>query len=334
MEITPANLSPLFATFDMSFQRGFQLPPSYYDQIATLAPSGTRQNTYAWLGRTTKFREWIGPRSLEMLESHGYSLVNRPYENTIGVDRDDIEDDQYGVYTPVFEQMGWDSKVHPDVLTFGLIKSALENIDSGSGPDRTCYDGKTFFSASHPVGLAGATAAVSNHNVNGSLSSNKPWLLIDAGRPIRPFIFQTRKAYTMTRMNALTDEAVFTEKLFRFGVDARVSAGFGLWQLAYASNADLSNPANFAAAVAAMRKIRTDAGLPFGAWSSTKKYLLVPPDLESAGRRILHAETIVGQGAGGPTGTVNTSGSVPGVSESNVWKGSADLIVSEYLNFD
>lgn len=318
MEITPATLGPLFLGFEMTFQRGFTMPPTYWEKISTLAGSSTRSNVYPWLGRTTKFREWLGPRVLEMLEAHGYSIVNKDFENTVGVERNDIEDDQYGVYTPMFEQLGWDSKVHPDTLIFGAIKSATTNTDSGSAPTSVLgYDGKTFFSKLHPVGLAGATSNVANIDDGGSGSF---WYLIDASRPIRPFIFQKRKEYTMTRMNALTDEAVFMEKVFRFGVDCRVNSGFGLWQLAYASNQDLTNPENYGAARAAMRSIKTDAGLPFGALAGTSNiFLLVPPLLEEAGRQLLNADFMVGAGA---------SGSVP---TTNIWKGTAELIVSEYL---
>jgi phage major head subunit gpT-like protein len=314
MEITPATLGPLFTTYELTFQRGFAMPPTYFEQIASLAPSGSRQNVYPWLGRTTKFREWLGPRVIEMLESHAYAIVNKPFENTVGVNRDDIEDDQYGVYTPMFEQLGWDSKVHPDTLVFGLIKDTIANADAGSPPPASiCYDGKTFFSKLHPVGLAGNTTAVANWDDSGG--GNPYWYLVDASRPVRPFMFQKRKEYTMTRMNALTDEAVFMEKVFRFGVDARVNSGFGLWQLCYASNADLTNPASYEAARAAMRAIKTDAGLPFGALAgpSSAIFLVVPPVLEGPARRLLSAEFFS-----------NTQ-------ISNIWKGTAQAVVSEYL---
>jgi len=319
MEITPATLGPLFLGFEMVFQRGFDMPPTYWAMISTTAPSTTRSKVYPWLGRTTKFREWLGPRVLEMLEAHGYAIVNKDFENTVGVNRNDIEDDQYGVYTPMFEQLGWDSKVHPDTLIFGGIKSSTVNFDTGSPtPEVLGYDGKTFFSKLHPVGLAGATSAVANIDDGGG--SNPFWYIIDASRPIRPFIFQKRKEYTMTRMNAITDEMVFMERVFRFGVDCRVNAGFGLWQLAYASNRDLTNPENYGIARAAMRSIKTDAGLPFGVLSGGKNiYLLVPPLLEEAGRQLLHSDFMVGAGASS------------GVPTTNIWKGSADLIVSEYL---
>jgi phage major head subunit gpT-like protein len=225
----------------------------------------------------------------------------------------------------MFEQLGWDSKSHPDTLVFSLIIKALNNVDAGSPTsDILGYDGKTFFSTVHPVGLAGATSAVSNCDLShggGNLVTNQPWLLVDAGRPVRPFIFQKRKEYTMTRMNALTDEAVFMEKVFRFGVDCRVNAGWGLWQLCYASNADLSDPSAFAEAIAAMRKFKTDAGLPFGSWSSKKKYLVVGPDNEGKARQILNATFAVGLGASNAVATTN------------IWNGAAELVVTPYLQF-
>ena len=59
MEISAANLTALFTGFDVVFQRGFEKPPSYYEQITSVVRSASRQTTYPWLGRTTKFRELL-----------------------------------------------------------------------------------------------------------------------------------------------------------------------------------------------------------------------------------------------------------------------------------
>jgi phage major head subunit gpT-like protein len=313
MEVSAANLNALFTSFDVIFQRGFEEPPSYYAKISSVVRSASAQTQYPWMGRTTKFREWLGDRTLQNLESHNYSITNRNFEDTVGIDRNAIEDDTYGVYEPVIEQLGWDTKVHPDMLLFTTIKAAVNTPSSVLG-----YDGQAFFSASHPVGLMGNTPTqVANINSSGS---GAYWFLVDASRPIRPFIFQLRREYAVTRMNTLTDEAVFNRREFRYGVDGRANTGVGLWQLCYASNTDLSNPANYGAARAAMRSIRTDGGLPFGALSSRKGvYLVVPPSLEEVGRQLLNSEFMVGAGA---------SSSVP---TTNIWRNSADLIVSEYL---
>ncbi|HXZ87643.1 MAG TPA: Mu-like prophage major head subunit gpT family protein [Candidatus Binataceae bacterium] len=317
MEITAANLTALFTGFDVIFQRGFEKPPSYYERIATVVRSTSRQTTYPWLGRTTRFREWLGERVVQALETHSYTIVNKDFEDTVSISRNDVEDDNYGVYEPVIEQLGWDAKVHPDVLLFSMIKNAVTTPSSVLG-----YDGQPFFSAAHPVGplAAGGDARDSSASNINSSGSGAYWFLIDASRVVRPFIFQLRREYTVTRMNTLNDEAVFNRREFRFGVDARANTGVGLWQLAYASNTDLSNPANYGAARAAMRTVKTDAGLPFGALASRKDvYLLVPPALEEVASQLLHSDFMVGAGA---------SASVP---TGNIWKGTAELIVSEYL---
>lgn len=317
MEITAANLTVLFTGFDLIFQRGFDKPPSYYDRIATVVRSTSRQTTYPWLGRTTKFREWLGDRAVQALETHAYTIANKNFEDTISIDRNDIENDSYGVYEPIIEQLGWDTKVHPDVLLFSMIKNAVNS--PASVPS---YDGQAFFSATHPVGPLGAAGDgrdTTASNINSS-GTGAWWFLIDGSRALRPFIFQLRREYTMTRMNTITDEAVFNRREYRFGVDGRANTGVGLWQLAYASNTDLSNPANYGAARAAMRSIKTDGGMPFGALSNPKSvYLLVPPSLEEVARQLLNSEFMAGAGASA------------NVSTGNIWKNSAELIVSEYL---
>lgn len=317
MEITAASLSALFTGFDVIFQRGFEKPPSYYEKIATVVRSTSRQTTYPWLGRTTKFREWLGGRVVQALETHSYTIMNRNFEDTISIDRNDIEDDNYGVYEPIIEQLGWDTKVHPDILLFTMVKNAVNTPSSVLG-----FDGQPFFSTTHPVGPLGSANDARDSvaaNINSS-GSGPYWFLIDASRALRPFIFQLRREYSMTRMETLSDEAVFSRREFRFGVDGRANTGVGLWQLAYASNLDLSVPANYGAARTAMRSLKTDGGMPFGSLTDpASAFLVVPPALEEVARQLLHSEFMVGAGA---SATVPTS---------NIWKGSAQLIVSEYL---
>ena len=52
---------------------------------------------------------------------------------------------------------------------------------------------------------------------------------------IKPVIFQRRRDYDLRRMDMRDDEHVFMRDNYRYGVDARVNAGYGLWQLAYGS---------------------------------------------------------------------------------------------------
>ena len=389
MEISANNLTVLFTGFDTIFQKGFEMAPSYYEKICSIVPSSTSQTIYPWLGRTTGFREWVGDRVLQALEAHAYTIVNKTFEDTVGIERERIEDDQYGVYSPVIEQLGWDAKTHPDQLIFGMMKAAVLNAPVSIGkitmPVPTCYDGQNIFSTAHPVGPAGDTSAkivfpgwnastkysvgtyildsngntqqvttggtsgssvpswattvgntTSDNTVTWTLQAIGPaqpnltssgsgpyWFLIDAARPIKPFIFQKRREYAVTRMNTATDEAVFSQRLFRYGVDVRCNAGVGLWQLTYASNTDLSSPQNYGAAVQALRQIKSDAGVPFGAWNGapTTRFLVVPPALEEVARQLLHATF----GAGSIGGAVST------IPIANIYLNDATLIVSEWL---
>ncbi|MDT8857013.1 Mu-like prophage major head subunit gpT family protein [Paracoccaceae bacterium Fryx2] len=93
-----------------------------------------------------------------------------------------------------------------------------------------------------------------------------------------------------------------------YGVRARVNAGFGLWQLAYGSKADLTEE-TYAAARAAMMDFKSDGGRILGVPPTV---LVVPPSLESAALHPLNTETKDGGG-------------------SNPWKGTAELIVTPYV---
>jgi phage major head subunit gpT-like protein len=326
MEVSANNLTTLFTGFDTIFQKGFEMAPSYYEKISSIVPSSTSQTIYPWLGRTTGFREWIGDRVLQAMEAHAYTIVNKTFEDTVGIERERIEDDQYGVYAPVIEQLGWDAKTHPDQLIFGMMKAAVTGSAVTIGkltiPVPTCYDGNNLYYTSHPVGALNEAGGTTASNLNSSGSSDY-WFLVDAARPIKPFIFQKRREYAVTRMNTATDEAVFNQRMFRYGVDVRCNAGVGLWQLTYASNTDLTNPANYGAAVKALRSIKGDAGVPFGAWNGppTTRFLVVPPSQEEAARLLLHATF----GAG------NIAGSVSTIPIANNYLNDATLIVSEWL---
>ncbi len=318
MIINQQNLDALFIAWNGIFAKSFQATKVYYEDLASVVPSDTSENLYPFLGLSLSFREWLGDRVIQNLETHSYTLRNRDFEDTVGVNRNMIEDDRYGVFNTVFEQLGWNARRHPDKLLFTLIKTATATPNAV-----LAYDGVAFF-GTHTVGKLGRGSGTATPNID-SGGSGPYWYLLDVSRPLKPFIVQKRKEYTFVRMNVEQDEKVFMAKLFRYGVDARINVGVGLWQLAYASNQDLSNSSNYAAALAAMRSIKTDAGEPFESAlleGPENLKLLVPPSLEETARRLLNAEFVAG-GAGGPTGA--------GGPVSNIWRNSAGLITSPWL---
>lgn len=271
MIINQANLSNLFTGFKAAFNTGFRSAQPMWDKVATQVPSSNKTEDYAWLGQFPRLREWIGDRQVKNLAASKYSILNKSFESTVAVMRDDIDDDQYGVYTPLFAEMGYAAQTHPDELIFALLAAGFAT---------NCYDGQYFFDTDHPV--AGGTVA----NTDGG--SGAAWFLLDTRRPLKPLIFQKRKDYNLQVLQDEKDEAVFMRKEYRYGVDARCNAGYGFWQQAWGSKQTL-DATHFDAGVAAMLAFKSDDGRPLGVNPSL---LVVGPTNRAAGRALIEAERL------------------------------------------
>ena len=275
MEINNANLRTLFVAFNAAFKAGLGQAASQYLQIATVVPSTTGSEEYGWLGQLPGLREWIGDRVVHAIGTHGYTVKNKPFELTVGVPRTAIEDDNYGVYTPLMTEMGRAAEAHPDELVFRLLKD---------GRTALCYDGQPFFSTAHKVlNEKGKEVNVSNVSDDGAGPS---WYVLETRRALKPLIFQNRKSPNFVAKTAETDDNVFDRKEYVWGVDARLNVGYGLWQLAYASKQTL-DAANFGAAYAAMQSMKGDNGRPLGI---RPKLLVVPPSLREKALEVVKAE--------------------------------------------
>ncbi|MGQ7818821.1 Mu-like prophage major head subunit gpT family protein [Metapseudomonas furukawaii] len=74
--------------------------------------------------------------------------------------------------------------------------------------------------------------------VSGRLKSDTAWFLLDTSRPVRPFIYQERKAPDFVQQTDMSSDDVFSRKKFKFGAEARAAGGYGFWQLAYGSTGE------------------------------------------------------------------------------------------------
>jgi phage major head subunit gpT-like protein len=302
-----AKAEALFLTFDKRFQQGYDMAPSFVDQIASTIPSTTRESRYVWMDRIPALREWIGPREIQSLTSQAYSLPNKKYERTVPLDLDDLEDDQIQVFAGVPEELGIEAKIWPD----RLLAEAVE-----AGESALSFDSAAFFSTSHPIDTTGVITTNTQSNlytsaalaaptlsegrkrlksmkgrdgnplgvgsrgklllmvpnalestamalansemiapsltfagnaaggyqsnvlrgsfdvlVNPYLTDDTAWYLMDTSRPIKPFIWQLRKAPKFTWKNRPEDDNVFFTNQALYGVDARGAAGYGLYFL-------------------------------------------------------------------------------------------------------
>ena len=143
MIVNPQTLRGIYIAFNTLFNKAFEGETPLYEKIATVTPSTTDAETYAWLGDIPGMREWIGEREIQNLTASDYVIKNKDFELTVGVDRNAIEDDKIGLYNPSVQMLGQSAAMHPDELIFTLLASGFSSL---------CYDGKPFFSAEHEVG--------------------------------------------------------------------------------------------------------------------------------------------------------------------------------------
>jgi len=143
MIVNPQNLRGIYVGFNTLFNRALTTVNPLYTEVATVTPSTTDAETYAWLGDIPGMREWIGDREVQNLSASDYTIKNKDFELTIGIDRNAIEDDKIGLFNPSIEMLGQSAAMHPDKLVFSLLKN---------GFNEKCFDGKAFFSSEHMIG--------------------------------------------------------------------------------------------------------------------------------------------------------------------------------------
>lgn len=296
MILNRQNLDALRVGFKTSFQNGLGQAPSMHGRVATTITSTARAEKYGWLGKFPKMREWLGDRVIHNIMEHDYTVKNRDFEGTVSVDRNDIEDDTLGLYGTMFEELGYSAASLPDELVFALLMAGFTT---------PCYDGQFFFDTDHPV-LDENGVAQSVSNTGGGAGT--PWFLMVTKRPLKPLIFQQRKAPEFVNKDKPNDDNVFNQKMFVYGVDSRCNVGFGFWQFAYGSKQPLT-PENYAAARAAIAGMKGDHGRPLGLVPDA---LIVPSTLEGLGKKIV-------------VSSLTTGG------ETNEWAGTADLVMVPWL---
>ena len=143
MIVNPQTLRGIYVGFNTLFNKALTTVTPLYTEVATVTPSTTDAETYAWLGDIPGMREWIGEREIQNLSASDYTIKNKDFELTVGIDRNAIEDDKIGLYNTSVEMLGHSAAMHPDKLVFELLKK---------GFTERCFDGAVFFSDEHEIG--------------------------------------------------------------------------------------------------------------------------------------------------------------------------------------
>lgn len=143
MLVNKSSLQAVFTALKTTFNNAFEAAPADWQATAMLVPSGSSQNDYAWLSTFPRMRKWIGDKVVKALSAFKYSVVNDNWEATVSVKRNDMEDDQLGIYAPQAQMAGFSAKQLPDEIVADLKNNAFASL---------CYDGQYFYDTDHPVG--------------------------------------------------------------------------------------------------------------------------------------------------------------------------------------
>ena len=289
--VTSALINALRTGFSKEFEDAKSAAPTQWAAVATRVPSGNASNTYGWLGQFPKLSEWTGQRAFKSIREYGYSVTNKLYEATVDIPRTAIEDDQIGVYAPLFREMGYAAATHPDEIVFGLLRDhpVFQNVD-GTG-----------------------TQSAAANLIEPETGAVAPWFLLDVSRPLRPFIFQERTTPELQVITTPDNDYVFMNDKIPYGIRYRCNGGYGFWQQAVMS-AEALNPASFEKALTLMQGFTADGGRPLGLGMGGKAgtLLVVPPVHQAAARKVIVAER-------------DDAGA------SNIWFDAATIVVSPWL---
>ena len=297
MIVNKSALDAIFLGLKTLFNNAFAAAPSQWQETTMLVSSTTSQNQYNWLSMFPKMRKWVGEKFIKNLEASKYTVVNDDWEATVSVRRNDVEDDNLGIYGPQAQMAGFSARQLPDEIVADLKNNAFTAI---------IYDSQYFYDVDHPVAgvstsnkgtspLSNATLAAADAGygaartaimslkdeegrplalipdtlevpvalekmgrmllendkladntpnpykgtakllVNPRLTSTTAWFLHVTSLPVKPFIYQERKAPVFVSQVGEENDDVFNRAIFKYGAEARAAGGYGLWQLSYGS---------------------------------------------------------------------------------------------------
>lgn len=119
----------------------------FYPRLCTIIPSDGADEEYGMLGSVPSVREWFGSRDFHTPRAAKFTIENKLWESSIGVEKIHIQDDRLALYAPMFESLGTRAARHPDKL---LLSDIIVNATG-----QVCLDGQFFFDTDHAWGDSG-----------------------------------------------------------------------------------------------------------------------------------------------------------------------------------
>lgn len=138
MDITATNLQVLFNGFRTIFDTALQSAPTDWQDIAMRVDSSSGEELYSFLDALPGMKEFIGEITMSEASASSWVIRNKKWADTVRVGREKVERDSYGLYNPIFSELGMIARQHPDELVADLLNNGFSATD---------YTGKAFFAA-------------------------------------------------------------------------------------------------------------------------------------------------------------------------------------------
>ena len=162
MLVNGSAIRAVFTGLSTQFHNALQAVPTEYLDTTMTVPSSGAGVDYAWLSRFPKMRQWVGDKHIKQLKLGNYYVKNLDWETTIAVDRNDIEDDQLGIYNAQAQMAGQSAgELYGDIIT-----DLKNNAFTGLG-----MDGVAYYSDSHVLTNADGVSATYDNKLTAALSA-------------------------------------------------------------------------------------------------------------------------------------------------------------------
>ncbi len=172
MLINDASIAALTRTYNTAWTAAMQAGEAdlalLKGVLFTDFPSTGSANVYGFLERMSRWREWLGDRVWGNIKANAFVVPNRTFEDSVEVPRDAIDDDSYGMFTPLVTAMGagW-STMQRELLISVLLTPPV------------CFTGKALLAADHTYGdntIANLTGnALNAANLEAALLATSQW---------------------------------------------------------------------------------------------------------------------------------------------------------------
>ncbi len=166
MIITAPNLSLFFSTIDTAYWDAFNTTQVVNPMIATEIQCSTEQWVGGWIGSLDKMRIWDGPRITRSVGPQTYTVIPKHLELTVGIERDKVQDDSYGIYYPLTAGMAIQAKKAPDYE----LRDLIQNTGNWTGLPQKGPDGLSNFNTAHPVDVYDSSKGTYCNDYRGGVS--------------------------------------------------------------------------------------------------------------------------------------------------------------------